>query len=159
MWNTDTQAPCFKESPKWLFTVPRKWGAFQWAPCLLWYLSTCWRDVTRRPLGSLRWRISNSSCQASINIPSVYCPLCMGCNMCCTVFFAPFGFAVSVWLVEAMLCDAPPVWSGCAQLTRWKAGLHVAHIFPVLFLYAKGCQVSAKWILSFLCLLADTHGL
>lgn len=141
MSNTDTQAPWFRESPKWLFTVPRKWGAFQPAPCLLWYLSTCWRAAIRRPLGSLRWGMPNSPCQASINISFVFIvhyARSVTCVGLCLLLVSVLLFQ-SVWLRPCCVVT-PPVWSGCAPLTRWKAGLHVAQFLLVLFLYAGGCR-------------------
>lgn len=116
MLNTDTQAR-FKESPNWLFTVPRKWGALQRAPCLLWYLSACWRAAIRRPLGSLRWRKPNSPCQASINISFVFIVHYARAVSC--GFFASFCFAVSACL--AMLCSYSTCLVGLCSTDKMKS--------------------------------------
>lgn len=101
--NTDTRAAGFKESPKWVFIVPRRRGALQRLPCLLWYLSTCWKAAIRCPLGSLSWRMPNSPCQASINIFFVviahYANTVTCVGQCFWQCFGLFCFALSVALV------------------------------------------------------------
>lgn len=164
MSNTDTQAPLFKESPNWQFTVPRKWRAFQRAPCLLWYLSTCWRAAIRHPLGSLRWRMPNCPCQASINIFFVFivhyerAVTCFG--LC---FFASFCFSVSVCVVKVMLCSYSTclVWlCSTDKMKSWFA-CSPASFFHFLSLYRRLSGLYAKWFFFFslLCLPAYTHGL
>lgn len=153
MSNREARVEVFKESPKWVFTVPSRWGASQRPPCLRWYLSTCWRAAIRCPLGSLRWRMRNYLCQASINISFVvivHYARAVTCVGLCFLLVFVLLFQ-SVWLRQCCVVTAP-VWSDFAPLTRLKAGLHVAQFVLVLSLYTGACQVSLHNV--FFCLLA-----
>lgn len=165
MSNADTQAPWFKESPDCLFKVPRKQGAFQRAPCLLWYLSACWKAAARRPLGSLRWRIPNSPCQASINISFVlivhYARDVTCVPLCCFCWFLFCCFSLSGWrnvvkllhpsgLVVVVYCfwDKIQSWFACSPLSPCSLSMH-----------RRVPGLSAKLILSLTCSQVLTHDL
>lgn len=76
--------------------------AFQCAPCLLWYLSACWRAAIKASPGISQVENAKFSLSGKKKyFLCVYCSLWEGVWL----HFASFCFAVSAWQVKVMLCS------------------------------------------------------
>lgn len=137
--------------------VPKKWGAFQRMPCLLWYLSACWKAAISHPL---RWRMPNSSCQGSINISFVFIVHYARTVTCVGLFFSPCFLLLFKFLFIYFWGVFQCVWSrGCSVVTprvstlcsteKMKAGLHAAFFLFCFLSLCAGYYICLQYRFSY----------